>query len=254
MTDIFDLNGMKAIVTGGGKGIGRGIAEGFLEKGAEVVLIGSSKAVLKARNEFQAQGYPVHAVQGDFLSRTDRARAFEESVNLLGGELDILVNNAGIQRRIPAAEFPLEKWDEVIEVNLTAVFDLCQRAFPYMKEKGYGKIINISSLNAFRSVARNTAAYQAAKSGVRQMSKTLVHEWSEYGIRINSLAPGWTRTEMTIPIQSDATRYSETVSSIPLGHWASPSDFKGVAILLASHAGDFINGVTIPVDGGTLAR
>ena len=254
MQDIFNMTGMKAIVTGGGKGIGRGIAEGFLEKGAEVVLIGSSDAVLKTCEEFQAQGFNAHAIQGDFLSRTDRARAFDEAIALLGGHLDVLVNNAGIQRRIPAADFPLDKWDEVIEVNLTAVFDLCQRAFPIMKTQGYGKIINVSSLNAFRSVARNTAAYQAAKSGVRQMCRTLADEWSEFGIRTNGIAPGWTKTDMTVPVQSDPNRYADALRCIPLGYWASPSDFKGITILLASHAGDFINGVTIPIDGGHLAR
>ncbi len=254
MQDIFDMTGMKAIVTGGGKGIGRGIAEGFLEKGAEVVLIGSSDAVVKARDEYRARGYAVHAVQGDFLSRDDRARAFDEAVALLGGRLDVLVNNAGIQRRIAAAEFPLDKWDEVMEVNLTAVFDLCQRAFPLMKAQGYGKLINVSSLNAFRSVAKNTAAYQAAKSGVLQMCRTLADEWSEFGIRTNGIAPGWTKTDMTLAVRSDAGRFAETVRCTPVGYWADPSDYKGVTILLASHAGDFINGVTIPIDGGYLAR
>lgn len=254
MNNIFNLTGMKAIVTGGGKGLGKGIAEGFLEQGAEVVLIGSSDAIYKTSAEFSAKGYPVHAVQGNFLSREDRARAFNEAVGLLGGTVDILVNNAGIQRRIPAEDFPLDKWDEVIEVNLTAVFDLCQRAFPYMKAKGYGKIINVGSLNCFRSVAQNIAAYQSAKSALLQMSKTLADEWSEYGIRTNGIAPGWIMTEMTAAVANDEKKYPETLRQIPLGRWASPEDFKGITIMLASHAGDFINGTMIPVDGGFLSR
>ena len=254
MKNIFDLTGMKAIVTGGGKGLGRGIAEGFLEQGAEVALIGSSDAIFKAQAEFSEKGYPVHAVKGNFLSREDRGRAFDEAVSMLGGTVDILVNNAGIQRRIPAEDFPLDKWDEVIEVNLTAVFDLCQRAFPYMKAKGYGKIINVGSLNSFRSVAHNIAAYQSAKSALRQMSKTLADEWSEYGIRTNGIAPGWIMTEMTAAVANDETKYPETLRQIPLGRWATPADFKGITIMLASHAGDFINGTMIPVDGGFLSR
>lgn len=254
MKNIFDLTGMKAIITGGGKGLGKGIAEGFLEFGAEVVLIGSSDAVLKTRDEFCTKGYPVHAVQGDFLSRADRARAFNEAIDLLGGTVDILVNNAGIQRRFPAEDFPLDQWDEVIEVNLTAVFDLCQRVFPYMKTKGYGKIINVSSLNAFRSVAHNIAAYQSAKSAILQMAKTLADEWSEFGIRTTAIAPGWTMTDMTAAVANDEKKYPETLRQIPLGRWATPEDYKGITVMLASHAGDFINGTTIPVDGGFLAR
>jgi 2-deoxy-D-gluconate 3-dehydrogenase len=254
MKDMFDLTGKKAIVTGGGKGLGKGIAEGFLEKGAEVVLMGSSDAVFKTCSDFQAKGYSAHAVQGDFLSREDRGRAFDEAIQLLGGTVDILVNNAGIQRRIPAECFPLDKWDEVIEVNLTAVFDLCQRAFPYMKANCYGKIINIGSLNCFRSVAKNIAAYQAAKSGILQVCKTLADEWSEFGIRTNGIAPGWVMTEMTAAVANDEIKYPQTLKQIPLGRWATPDDFKGITVLLASHAGDFINGTMIPVDGGFLSR
>lgn len=254
MNTIFDLSGKKAIVTGGGKGIGKGIAEGLLEYGAEVVLIGSSDAVLSARNEFQARGLAAHAVKGDFLSREDRARAFDEAIGLLGGTIDILVNNAGIQRRIPAEDFPLDQWDEVLEVNLTAVFDLCQRAFPYMKAKGYGKIINLGSLNSFRSVAQNIAAYQAAKSGIHQLCRALADEWSEFGIRVNGIAPGWTGTDLTAAVVQDKEKYARTLQQIPLGRWATPEDYKGLAILLASPAGDFINGTMTPVDGGCLSR
>jgi len=254
MKSIFDLSGMKAIVTGGGKGLGRGIAEGFLEHGAEVVLMGSSDAIFKTREEFSKRGFSVHAVQGDFLSRADRGRSFDDAVKLLGGTVDILVNNAGIQRRIPAEDFPFDKWDEVVEVNLTAVFDLCQRAFPYMKEKGYGKIINVGSLNCYRSVAQNIAAYQASKSAVLAMCRTLADEWSEFGIRTNGIAPGWVMTEMTAAVANDAAKYPETLRQIPLGRWATPEDFKGITVMLASHAGDFINGTMIPVDGGFLSR
>jgi len=254
MKDIFDLTGMKAIVTGGGRGLGKGVAEGFLEKGAEVVLIGSSDAAQKTAQEFRSMGYLAHAVKADFLSREERARAFDESIHLLGGHVDILVNVAGIQRRIPAEDFPLEKWDEVIEVNLTAVFDLCQRAFPYMKAKGYGKIINVGSLNSFRSVAHNIVAYQTTKAAIAQLCKTLADEWSEYGICTSGIAPGWTMTEMTAAVANDPVKYPETLKQIPLGRWATPADYKGVTIMLASHAGDFINGVLIPVDGGFLAR
>lgn len=253
MTNIFSLEGRKAIITGGGKGIGKAIAEGLMEFGAEAVLIGSSDRVFAAAAEFKARGFLAHAVKRDFFDREQRGRAFEESIELLGGKLDILVNNAGIQRRYPAETFPMSVWDDVLEINLTAVFDLSQRAVAIMKKNNYGKIINIASLTSFRSNNKNVVAYQAAKSAIRQITMAFAHEWSEYGIRSNAIAPGFIDTDLTNAVKSDPVRYAETIASIPLKTWGKPDELKGTAILLASCAGDYINGVTIPVDGGYLA-
>lgn len=253
MKDIFSLEGRKAIITGGGRGIGKAIAEGLMEFGAEAVLIGSSDSIFEAEKEFKAKGFLVHAVKGNFLDREERGRAFNESVALLGDKLDILVNNAGIQRRYPAESFPIHIWDEVLEINLTAVFDLSKRAVPIMKKNNYGKIINIGSLTSFRSNNKNVVAYQATKSAIRQITMAFAHEWSEYGIRSNAIAPGFITTNLTKAVKDDPKRYAETIESIPLRAWGEPDVLKGTAILLASSAGDYINGVTIPVDGGYLA-
>ncbi len=255
MADIFSLSGMKAIVTGGGKGIGKSIAEGYLEYGAEVVITGSSDAIYETRGEFKAKGLDrVHAVKMDLKDRVQRAAAFDECVEKLNGELDILVNNAGITKRLPIDEYPIEVWDEIIEVNTTAVFDISRRAAAVMKKKNYGKIIHNSSLAAFISTVKNIPAYQASKAAVRQLTMCFADEWSQYGIRTTAIAPGFTHTKITDAVVKDEARYGKSLERIPLGCWANPDDFKGLSIMLASHAGDYLNGITIVVDGGMLSR
>ncbi len=255
MSDIFSLAGMKAIVTGGGKGIGKSIAEGYLEYGAEVVITGSSDAIYETREEFEKKGLDqVHPVKMNLLDRKQRAAAFDECVEKLNGELDILVNNAGITKRIPIDVFPIEAWDEIVEVNMTALFDISRRAAEIMKKKNYGKIIHNSSLAAFISTVKNIPAYQATKAAVRQLTMCFADEWSQYGIRTTAIAPGFTHTQITEAVLKDTERYEKSLQRIPLGCWATPDDFKGLAIMLASHAGDYLNGITIVVDGGMISR
>jgi 2-deoxy-D-gluconate 3-dehydrogenase len=191
------------------------------------------------------RGFPVPRRPGQSLY---------EAIGLLGGTIDILVNNAGIQRRIPAEDFPLDQWDEVLRGQPPAVLRPVPAGVSLYKAKGYGKIINLGSLNSFRSVAQNIAAYQAAKSGIHQLCRALADEWSEFGIRVNGIAPGWTGTDLTAAVVQDKEKYARTLQQIPLGRWATPEDYKGLAILLASPAGDFINGTMTPVDGGCLSR
>ena len=255
MTNIFSLEGRKAIVTGGGKGIGKSIAEGYLEQGAEVVITGSSDAIYAACEEFNKKGLnKVHAVKMNLLDRKQRAEAFDECLKKLNGRLDILVNNAGLQKRIPIDEYPLEVWDEIMEVNTVALFDLSRRAVEVMKANHYGKIINFASIAAFISSAKDIPGYQAAKAGVRQLTACFADEWSKHGICSNTIAPGMTETRLTAPLREDPVRYQKTLEKIPLGRWGVPDDYKGISILLASQAGDFINGATIVVDGGMLTR
>ena len=256
MTDLFDMSGMNAIVTGGGKGLGKGIAEGFLQKGANVIITGSSDAIYEAEKEFIEAGYvsKIKAIHMDMLDRKQRGEAFDECLEHFAGKLDVIVNNAGIQRRIPVLEFPIDEWDKIIEVNLTSVFDMCQRAAKVMKEQHYGKIINISSIGAHISSARNIPAYQAAKGGVRQLTTCLADELAEYNICTNAIAPGYAKTELTRAVYENPEASEMTCGKIPLGRWATPQDLAGTAIMLASHAGDFINGASIVIDGGTVCR
>jgi 2-deoxy-D-gluconate 3-dehydrogenase len=255
MKKLFSLEGMNAVITGGGKGIGKSIAEGYLEYGAEVVITGSSDAIYETSDEFKNKGFDkIHPVKMNLLDRRQRASAFEECIETLKGQLDILVNNAGITKRVPIDIFPIEAWDEIIEVNLTSVFDLSRRAVEVMKKRQYGKIIHNSSLAAFISTVKNIPAYQAAKAGVRQLTMCFADEWSQYGIRTNAIAPGFTHTQITNEVLEDKERYEKSLQRIPLGRWATTDDLKGVAIMLASHAGDYINGITIVVDGGMISR
>ena len=190
----------------------------------------------------------------NLLDRENRGKAFDECIEFFGGKLDILVNNAGIQRRIPLCEFPLDAWDELIEVNLTAVFDLSQRAVNVMKKYHYGKIINVSSIGAHISSARNIPAYMAAKGGVKQLTMCFADECAEFGICTNAIAPGYAKTDLTKAVYTNEETSAMTVAKIPLGRWATPQDLKGTAIMLASHAGDYINGASIVIDGGVICR
>ena len=255
MSNMFSLEGMNAIITGGGKGLGKGLTEGFLENGANVIITGSSDAIYEAEKEFHAKGYEkIKAVHMNMLDRASRAEAFETCVEYFGGRLDILLNNAGIQKRIPILEFPLDAWDEMIEADLTTVFDLSQRAARIMKEQRYGKIINISSIGSLISSAHDIPAYMAAKGGVKQLTMCFADELAEFGICTNAIAPGYAKTNLTKLVYEDPEKSAMTLGKIPLGRWAEPRDLAGTAVLLASHAGDFINGATIVIDGGSICR
>lgn len=255
MTNMFSLNCMNAIITGGGKGLGKGIAESFLKNDANVIITGSSDAIFIAEQEFRNKGYSkIHSIRMDVLDRSQRAKAFDECLRYFDGKLEILVNNAGIQKRIPILDFPLSDWDAMIEADLTAVFDLSQRAARIMKKGGYGKIINISSIGSIISSAHDIPAYLAAKGGVKQLTMCFADELAQYGIRTNAIAPGYAKTDLTRQVYEDFAKSEMTLQKIPLGRWANPSDVAGTAVLLASHAGDFINGSTIVIDGGTLTR
>ena len=255
MGNMFSLEGMNAVITGGGKGLGKGLTQGFLENGANVIITGSSDAIYETEAEFKKKGYEkIHAVHMDILDRTNRAKSFGECLDFFGGKLDILLNNAGIQKRIPILEYPLEAWDKLIEADLTAVFDLSQRAARIMKEQHYGKIINIASIGSIISSAHDIPAYMAAKGGVKQLTMCFADELAEYGICTNAIAPGYAKTNLTKLVYEDPEKSAMTLGKIPLGRWAEPRDLAGAAVLLASHAGDFINGATIVIDGGSICR
>ena len=170
--NIFDVSGKKAIVTGGTRGLGYGMAEGLLEAGAEVVIVGTSDKVFSVSKDFQDRGLKCHGVKGNLAIRDEVYRVFNESVKALGGDLDILVTSHGIQRRHSAEVFPVEEWDEVISVNLNSVFILCQEAGKIMLNKGYGKIVTVASMASFFG-GQTVPAYSAAKGGIAQLTKEM---------------------------------------------------------------------------------
>ena len=250
---MFNLSGRKALVTGASRGLGYGMAEVLLQAGVEVVIVASSDSVSSAATTLgQSTGQTVHAIQADLGKREQLLRCFDDALKILG-TLDILVVCHGIQRRSPSEHFGLQEWDEVLEVNLSSVFMLNQLAGRIMLPKAKGKIINVASVLSF-SGGINVPAYAAAKSGVSRLTMTLSNEWAARGININAIAPGYMDTELNTALKNDPERSQAILSRIPAGRWGTADDLKGITLLLASDASNYINGVTIPVDGGWMGR
>jgi 2-deoxy-D-gluconate 3-dehydrogenase len=250
--DLFDLSGKKALLTGGSAGLGKAMAEALLEAGAEAGIIASSEKLEEAVAELSAPGRKVVGIRADLVDRKQRRRAFDDFIKAFG-TIDILVNNAGLTIRHPAERYPMEDWDPVIELDLTAVFEMCQLAGRVMLEKGSGKIINIASLLAF-SGGITVPAYAAAKGGVAQITKALANEWAQKGVNVNAIAPGYMDTPLNEALIKDPARNRQILERIPAGRWGRPEDLKGTIVYLASRASDYVHGAIIVVDGGFLGR
>lgn len=254
MVNLFDIAGKKAIVTGGTRGLGHGMAEGLMEAGCEVAIVGTSDQVFAVAKDFCARGFVCHGVKADFSKRSEVYRCFTECLEKLGGDLDILVPAHGIQRRHSAEVFPIEEWDEVLNVNLNSVFILCQEAGKIMLKKGYGKIIAIASMVSWFG-GQTVPAYAAAKGGIAQLTKELSNDWIARGVNVNAIAPGYMATEMNAALLDESNpRYAQITDRIPAKRWGTGEDMKGACIFLASHASDYLGGAIIPVDGGYLVK
>jgi 2-deoxy-D-gluconate 3-dehydrogenase len=248
---LFDLTGRVAIVTGGNGGIGLGIARGFVECGAKVVISGrdadKSKAAVDEINAQRADS--AIAIECDVTEPEQIKSLITQTVDRLGG-LQILVNNAGIGIRKRPEEYTLEEYQQVLTTNLTSVFLACQAAYWPMKQGGGGKIINIGSMASLFGLPY-APAYAASKGGVVQLSRTLATAWAENNIQVNSILPGWIDTNLT----AGARRFNpdleaRVVYRTPAGRWGRPDDLAGTACFLAAPASDFVTGTAIPVDGG----
>ncbi len=253
--DKFRLDGKKGIVTGGGSGIGKGMARGLCQAGAEVVVAGRNMERLEeTARELSAQGPGRYrAVRVDMAHEVSIANLMETALKDLG-QVDFLFNNAGTIHRAPSHEFPREKWKHILEVNLSGPFYLSQMAARHMIERGGGgAIVNTSSLIAVFG-GKTVPAYAAAKGGITQLTKAMCNDWAPYGIRCNAIGPGWIATEMTEALRRDKEgRYREITARIPLGRWGEPEDFAGPAVFLASEASAYVSGQVLFVDGGYLA-
>ena len=231
----FSLEGKKAIVTGGAKGLCNGMAQALHDAGAEVVLLDILDIVEDSAKEMAKEGAMVHAVKGD-LSDTDSLESvYNQCLEKLGGRVDILLNGAGIQYRAPAVDFPHDRWEKIVAINMNAVFYLSQLAGKTMIEQKYGKIINIASMTAFFASVL-IPAYSASKGGVAQITKALSNEWSSHGVNVNP------------------KQYEEITGRIPMGRWGNPEDLQGLVVFLASDASAYISGAVIPVDGGFMGK
>ncbi|WP_080873959.1 glucose 1-dehydrogenase [Oceanobacillus timonensis] len=247
----INLENKVAIVTGATRGIGKAIAIGLAEAGADIALVQRSKDTA-VQEEIKALGRNCEIIECD-LSDLKRVREVVSEVNEKMNSVDILVNSAGIQRRYPAVEFPENEWDAVIDVNLKSVWILCQEAGKVMTVHKSGKIINIASLVSFQGGIL-VPAYTAAKGAVGQLTKELANEWSSLGVNVNALVPGYFATEMNTALINDSDRSKQILDRIPAGRWGDPSDMKGAAVFLASSLADYIHGHLLAVDGGWLGR
>lgn len=248
---IFDLTGKTALVTGASGGLGRGIALGLAEAGADVVCASFSSSQETA-DLITALGRKASVIESDLSDHSKLQGMFDEALKLTG-KVDILVNNAGIIRRTPAKDHSEKDWFDVIDINLSTVFLLSQIAGRSMIERGSGKIINICSMLSYQG-GINVPGYTASKHGVAGLTKALANEWAASGVQINGIAPGYMETNNTAPILADEKRTASITERIPAGRWGTPEDLKGPAIFLASSASDYMNGHILCVDGGWMAR
>lgn len=244
------LAGRRALITGGGTGIGLACATTLAEHGANIVMLGRSSVRDGART-LRSRGYDVEIVTCD-LADVTAARAIAREL-AEDGIIDILVNNAGIIHREPAAEFSESGWSEVLNVNLNSAWTLTQELGRAMVSRGFGRIISIASLLSFQG-GINVVSYATSKHAITGMTKTLANEWGQHGVTVNCVAPGYIATDNTAALRSDDTREAEIRSRIPAGRWGKPSDIAGPVAFLAGPDAAYINGHTLVVDGGWLAR
>ena len=245
-----------AIITGGSRGIGFATADKFLKEGASVVLAASSQESADVAVDKLKEKYPNAIVAGispNLASMESVRKAFKEATEKYGC-VDILVNNAGIIKRCDAVDVTEADWDTVIDINEKVVFFLSQAfAKQYIKQQDGGKIINVASMLSYQGGIR-VPSYTASKSAIMGLTKALANEWAKYNINVNAIAPGYMATNNTAQLRSDDDRSDEILSRIPAGRWGTPEDMQGTVVWLASKASDYVNGYTVAVDGGWLAR
>ena len=248
----FELTGKAAIVTGARTGLGQGMALGLAEAGADIVGIDINH-LEETEKEVRKRGRAFLGIEAD-LSKIGVIREIVEKTVGRFGRVDILVNNAGIIRRADALEFSEKDWDDVMNINLQTVFFFAQAvARQFVKQNTGGKIINVASLLSFQGGIR-VPSYTASKSGVMGITRLLANEWAKCDINVNAIAPGYMATDNTAPLRQDPKRSEEILQRIPAGRWGTPADLQGVVVFLASEASRYVNGYTVAVDGGWLAR
>lgn len=248
----FDLTGKVAMVTGCAAGLGQGMALGLAQAGADIVgvdYVGTGET----EKMIEDTGRKYLGIMANLIHMEPLPGIVDQAVEEFG-HVDILVNNAGIIRREDALEFSEKDWDDVMNINVKTVFFLSQAvANQFVKQGTGGKIINIASMLSFQGGIR-VPSYTASKSGVKGITMLMANEWAKHGINVNAIAPGYMATANTAPLRADKERSAEILGRIPSGRWGLPQDLAGPVVFLASSASDYVNGYTLAVDGGWLAR
>ncbi|MEY4646742.1 MAG: hypothetical protein RIQ98_578 [Bacteroidota bacterium] len=247
MQNPFSLEGKTALITGGGTGIGLDIAKCFVQSGATVIITGRRENILQ--EAIQLIGKGAHYIVNDVSDLSQTGPLVNQIVSQFG-KIDILVNNAGINMKKHAIEVTDEEFNRIIQTNLNAVFSLTREVGRHMLERKSGSIIMISSMAAYYGIDR-VAAYASSKTGIFGLVRVLASEWSQFGIRVNAIAPGFIETEMSrTAMNSDPDRKHKAMDRTPAGHFGKPEDIAWAAVYLASEASTYVTGVSLPVDGG----
>lgn len=251
-TELFDLTGRIALVTGASRGIGLGMADALAAAGADIIAVSTREASADSdiSRAVAAHGRGFTSMACDF---SDRSAVEDLADRLRDRRVDILVNNAGTIERAPAAVHSITAWDKVLQVDLSSPFALTQAVASGMLARGEGKVIFTASLLSFQG-GINVPGYAAAKSGIAGLTKALANEWAPRGVNVNAIAPGYIATDNTAPLRADEDRSRSILERIPAGRWGRPADLAGSTVFLASMASDYVNGVILPVDGGWLGR
>jgi NAD(P)-dependent dehydrogenase (short-subunit alcohol dehydrogenase family) len=252
--ELFDLTGKVAIVTGGSRGLGLEIAEGLAEAGAMIAITGRRRQWLDpAAQQLREIGAEVLTIEADVADPDGVRQTVEATVERFGG-LDILVNNAGLSWGAPSLDYPLDKWQMQIQVNLTGVWLMSQAAAPRLIERGGGKIVNVSSITSMRGIEpelQDTVAYNASKGGVNALTRDLAVKWARHNINVNAVAPGYFPTRMTQALIDTVEDRMQALS--PFNRLGREGELKGAVVFLASRAADFVSGHVLVVDGGATA-
>ena len=252
--DDFQLDGKTALVTGCRRGIGKAMAVGLAEAGADIVGVSREMEshASQIEQEVKAINRNFHGYSCDFSHR-ESLYSFINQVKTDFPVIDILVNNVGTTLRKPAAEHPDDYWDKIIEVNQNAQFILTREIGKRMIERGTGKIIFTASLLTFQG-GINVPSYAASKGAIGQLTMAFANEWASKGVNVNAIAPGYIETDMNEALINDPVRSEQILTRIPAGHWGKPDDFKGIVVYLASKASDYVHGSIVLVDGGWMGR
>ena len=251
-TQLLSLEGKTAVVTGGTSGIGRAISLGLADAGADVVATARRQnEVDQTAAEVEARGRKTVRMTSDVCNRATLETLLAAVLGSLG-KVDILINCAGRIKRAPTVDFPEEEWTSILDTNLTGTLRACQVFGPHMLGRGYGRIINIASLNSFVALSE-VAAYAASKAGVASLTRSLAVEWSKKGVTVNAIAPGVFRTDLNAQLLDSTPRGQELLMRTPMGRFGKTEELIGAAVFLASDSASFVTGQTLVVDGGFLA-